>query len=53
MASGSPTKQRVPNMPTANPWLATGPYPTSHFNGGATDSVPFAGPTHGRKLGRF
>lgn len=42
----------TPNMPAPNPFLASGPYPTSHFNGGATDSVPFAGPTHGRKLKR-
>src|SRR6201995_4313591 len=39
-----------PSMPDRNPWLADSVYPTSHFNPGATDSVLFAGPTHGRKL---
>jgi len=38
------------NMPAANPWLADSVYPTSHFNPGATDSVLFPGPVHGRKL---
>jgi hypothetical protein len=42
----------VPNMPARNPWLADSVYPTSHFNGGATDSVLFAGPTKGKKLVR-
>jgi hypothetical protein len=42
----------VPNMPARNPWLADSVYPTSHFNGGATDSVLFAGPTKGKKLTR-
>ncbi|UGY11151.1 hypothetical protein [Phyllobacterium pellucidum] len=37
-------------MPPRNPWLAESVYPTSHFNPGATDSVLFAGPVHGRKL---
>lgn len=40
----------APNMPARNPWLASGPYPTSHFNPGATDSVLFAGPVGGRQL---
>jgi hypothetical protein len=39
-----------PQMPSRNPWLAEGVYPTSHFNPGATDSVLIAGPVHGRKL---
>ena len=42
--------QHVPNMPTKNPFLAEGPYPTSHDNSGATDSVLHAGPTQGRQL---
>lgn len=44
-------QQPAPRMPARNPWLADGPYPTSHFNPGATDSVPFAGSVNGRKLG--
>ena len=40
----------APNMPPTNPWLADSVYPTSHFNPGATDSVLFAGPVHGRQL---
>ena len=42
--------QDLPTMPPRNPWLAESVYPTSHFNPGATDSVLFAGPVHGRKL---
>ncbi len=42
--------QDLPTMPRRNPWLAESVYPTSHFNPGATDSVLFAGPVHGRKL---
>ncbi len=38
------------NMPAKNPWLTDSVYPTSHFNGGATDSVLFAGPVKGKKL---
>ena len=37
-------------MPERNPRLAESVYPISHFNPGATDSVLFAGPVHGRKL---
>ena len=40
----------VPAMPPRNPWLADSVYPTSHFNPGATNSVIFAGPVHGRSL---
>jgi hypothetical protein len=43
-------EQSAPNMPGRNPWLADSVYPTSHFNPGATDSVLFRGPVHGRKL---
>jgi hypothetical protein len=50
MTPSTAQRTTTPNMPARNPWLASGPYPTSHFNGGATDSVPFAGPVHGRKL---
>ena len=42
----------APNMPTRNPWLADGVYPTSHFNPGATDSVLHAGLAKGRNLVR-
>jgi hypothetical protein len=42
--------QAVPNMPTKNPWLATSAFPISHSNPGATEAVPHAGPTKGRKL---
>ena len=42
--------QDLPTMPPRNPSLAESVYPTSHFNPGATDSVLFAGPVHGRKL---
>jgi hypothetical protein len=38
------------SMPAKNPWLTDSVYPTSHFNGGATDSVLFAGPAKGKKL---
>src|ERR1700722_20187415 len=52
MTSGAFAKQPGPNMPAANPWLATSVYPTSHFNPGATDSVVHAGPVRGKKLTR-
>ena len=39
-----------PNLPPRNPWLADSVYPTSHFNPGATDSVPHAGPVRGKTL---
>ncbi len=39
----------APNMPARNPWLTESVYPTSHFNGGATDSVVFAGPVKGQE----
>lgn len=39
-----------PNMPAKNPWLTNSVYPTSHFNGGATDSVLIPGPIKGRML---
>jgi hypothetical protein len=42
--------QAVPHMPTKNPWLATSAFPISHSNPGATEAVPHAGPTKGRKL---
>lgn len=45
-------EKKTPNMPAKNPWLTDSVYPTSHFNGGATDSVLFAGPTKGKKLTR-
>jgi hypothetical protein len=45
-------QQQLPNIPTPNPWLTKSVYPTSHFNGGATDSVLFAGPAKGKKLTR-
>jgi hypothetical protein len=37
-------------MPARNPWLTDSFYPTLHFNGGATDSVIFAGPKMGKTL---
>jgi hypothetical protein len=39
-------------MPARNPWLADSVYPVPHVNSAATDAVPFAGPTGGRKLRR-
>jgi hypothetical protein len=52
MTSAAFAKQPGPNMPAANPWLATSVYPTSHFNPGATDSVVHARPVKGKKLTR-
>jgi hypothetical protein len=42
----------MPNMPPRNPWLTDSVYPVSHMNSAATDSVPFPGPTGGKKLTR-
>jgi hypothetical protein len=42
----------LPNMPPRNPWLTDSVYPVSHMNSAATDAVPFAGPTGGKKLTR-
>lgn len=39
-----------PNMPARNPWLTDSVFPIVHFNPGATDAVPHAGPTIGRNL---
>jgi hypothetical protein len=52
VASRAAAQQPHPNMPVPNPWLTQSVYPTSHFNGGATDSVLFAGPATGKKLTR-
>ncbi|AGH51172.1 hypothetical protein G432_17270 [Sphingomonas sp. MM-1] len=38
------------SFPARNPYLTDSVYPMAHFNPGATDSVPHAGPTKGRKL---
>ena len=50
--SESSVQSRTPvaNFPKPNPYLADSVYPMAHFNPGATDSVPHAGPTKGRKL---
>jgi len=50
--ANSALAQQLPNMPAPNPWLTRSVYPTSHFNGGATDSVLFAGPAKGGMLVR-
>jgi hypothetical protein len=42
--------QNIPNLPPPNPFLATSAFPISHSNPGATETVPHAGPTKGRKL---
>jgi hypothetical protein len=52
MPSRSLAQAQPPAMPARNPWLADSVYPTSHFNGGATDSVLFAGPAKGKRLVR-
>jgi hypothetical protein len=46
------TDKPMPNMPARNPWLTDSVYPVSRVNSAATDAVPFAGPTGGRKLER-
>ena len=46
------TNRSIPNMPARNPWLTDSVYPVSHMNPAATDAVPFAGPTGGKKLTR-
>ena len=45
-------ERSIPNMPARNPWLTDSVYPVSHMNSAATDAVPFAGPTGGKKLTR-
>ncbi len=50
LTSSAAHAQNARNMPAPYPWFAAGRDSTSHFNGGATDSVVFAGPVHGRKL---
>jgi len=42
--------QMLPNLPPKNPYLATSAFPISHSNPAATETVPHAGPTEGRKL---
>lgn len=37
-------------MPPRNPWLAASAFPISHSNAAATEAVPHAGPTTGRRL---
>jgi hypothetical protein len=43
-------QETAPNLPPPNPFLATSAFPISHSNPGATETVPHAGPTRGRKL---
>jgi hypothetical protein len=50
--SERPDGPKLPNMPARNPWLTDSVYPVSHMNPAATDAVPFAGPTGGKKLTR-
>jgi hypothetical protein len=52
LPSRSLAQAQPPAMPARNSWLADSVYPTSHFNGGATDSVVFAGPAKGKRLVR-
>ena len=52
LPSRSLAQAQPPAMPARNSWLADSVYPTSHFNGGATDSVLFAGPAKGKRLVR-
>ena len=50
LTASSAYAQKLPNMPAPNPWLADGPYPISHDNSVATNSVLHAGPTKGKQL---
>ena len=43
-------QQENGTFPGRNPWLTDSVYPISHDNPAATDSVPHAGPTKGRRL---